>query len=70
MIAVGKPAAETALGVRDASSCTGNQSCFFLGTPSRAMVGTHAGTFYGRVGGASGGGGAGCFVFLFDDAAG
>ncbi len=71
MIAVGKPAAERALGVQDASACAGNQSCFFLGTPSRAMVATNAGTFYGGVGGASGTGrGAGCFVFLDEDAAG
>src|SRR5260370_39459549 len=54
MIAVGKPPAERALGVQDASACTGNQSCFFLGTPSRAMVATNAGTFYGGGGGAAG----------------
>jgi hypothetical protein len=70
MIAVGKPAAEQALGVGDGATCNGNQSCFFLGQPSRAMVGTHAGTFYGRVGNPSGGGGAGCFVFLYEDAGG
>src|SRR2546427_10924543 len=70
MVAVGKPAAEKALGVQDASACSGNQQCFFLGSPSRAMVGTNAGTFYGQVGGASGGGGAACFVFLYRDAAG
>ena len=69
MIAVGKPAAEHDLNAVDAPSCSGNQTCFRVGTPSRAMVGTNAGTFYGQVGGASGGGGAACFVFLYEDAA-
>src|SRR5260370_10283607 len=57
MMAVGKPAAERALGVQDGCACAGNQSWFLLGTPSRAMVATNAGTFYGGVGGASGTGG-------------
>ena len=52
MIAVGQPAAE-----RD-------QPGFQVGNPSRAMVGTKAGTFYGP------GPGAGCFVFLYQDASG
>ncbi len=70
MIAVGKPAAERDLHAVDAKTCSGSQTCFRLGTPSRAMVGTNAGTFYAQVGGASGGGGSGCWVFLYHDAAG
>ena len=71
MIEVGRPAAEQDLGMKDVSNCSGNDVCFRVGNPSRAMVGTEAGTFYGTAGGASGtGGGAGCFVFLYHDASG
>ena len=70
MIAAGKPAAERDLQAVDAKTCSGSQACFQVGNPSRAMVGTSAGTFYGQLGGASGGGGAGCFVFLYQDVAG
>ena len=70
MIAAGKSAAEFDLHAVDAKSCSGSQTCFVVGSPSRAMVGSNAGTFYAQVGGASGGGGAACFVFLYDDAAG
>ncbi len=70
MIASGKPAAELDLHAVDAKSCSGSQTCFVVGSPSRAMVGTNAGTFYAQLGGASGGGGAACFVFLYYDAAG
>jgi hypothetical protein len=71
MIAVGRPAAEQDLGMKDASNCSGNDTCFRVGNPSRAMVGTDAGTFYGQAGGASGtGGGASCWVFLYRDTSG
>ena len=70
MIEVGKPAAERELHAVDASQCSGNQACFRIGSPTRAMVGTNAGTFYGQLGGASGGGGTSCFVFLYQDASG
>jgi hypothetical protein len=71
MIRVGRPAAEKDLGLKDWSACSGNEQCFRVGSPSRAMVGTNAGTFYGESGMASGsGGGAGCFVFLYEDATG
>jgi len=59
MIAVGKPAAERDLHAVDAKTCSGSQTCFQVGNPSRAMVGTGAGPLYGQLGGASGGGGAG-----------
>jgi hypothetical protein len=71
MIAVGRPAAEQELGLKDISACSGNDTCFRVGNPSRAMVGTDAGTFYGQAGSASGtGGGASCWVFLYHDASG
>jgi hypothetical protein len=52
MIAAGRPAAQ-----RDILG-------FQIGNPSRAMVGTNAGTFYGTASG------TGCWVFLYQDAAG
>jgi hypothetical protein len=52
MIAVGQPAAQH------------DQPGFQVGNPSRAMVGTNAGTFYGT------NSGTGCFVFLYQDATG
>ena len=72
MIAVGRPAAEKDLGLVDFSACSGQQDCFKLGNPSRAMIGTNAGTFYGQEGrfASGGGGGSGCFVFLYLDSAG
>jgi hypothetical protein len=71
MIAVGRPAAERDLGLKDGSSCSGTDNCFWVGNPSRAAVGSEAGIFYGTTGSASGtGGGAGCTVFLYHDATG
>ena len=70
MIAVGKPAAERELGLVDWSVCSGSQQCFKVGEPSRAMVGTNAGTFYGNEGCKVPCGGSGCWVFLYQDAAG
>jgi hypothetical protein len=71
MIAVGRPGAEQSLKLGDWSSCSDQQWCFQVGTPSRAMVGTNAGTFYGRVATLNElGGGAACWVFLYEDAAG
>ncbi len=70
MIAVGRPAAEADLGFIDSSVCSGTENCFEVGNPSRAMVGVHAGTFYGSEHNASGPGGSGCWVFLFEDSAG
>lgn len=70
MIAVGRPAMEADLGLKDPASCSGADHCFVVGNPSRAMVGTSAGTFYGSEHSASGPGGSGCWVFLFNDSAG
>src|SRR5947199_1363899 len=72
MIEVGKPAAQRELHAVDASQCSGSQACFRVGSPTRAMVGTNAGTFYGTLGCAAGAscGGSGCYLFLYQDAAG
>jgi len=55
MIAVGRPAIEAAFGLQDWSTCSGKAACFRVGDPSRAMVGTNAGTFYGQEGQGPGG---------------
>jgi hypothetical protein len=71
MIAVGKPAIEADYGWPDWSACVNGQQCYEVGSPSRAMVGTNAGTFYGIYGQYPGGGlGSPCWVFLFEDAGG
>lgn len=70
MIAAGKAGIERELGLSD--TCSSGQFCFQVASPSRAEVGTNAGTFYGTKRCASGcaGGDAGCYVFLAHDAAG
>lgn len=71
MIAVGRPAIEADYGWRDWSVCVNGEQCFEVGSPSRAMVGTNAGTFYGIDGQYPGGGlGSGCWVFLYEDSGG
>ncbi len=70
MVAVGRPAAESDLGLKDWSTCARQENCFQVGNPSRAMVGTNAGTFYGQQGCPAGCGGAGCWVFLYEDVTG
>jgi len=74
MLAAGRPAFEADWGYKDYSACSASDlKCFKVGDPTRAMVGTSAGTFYGQVGpgpGSSGGGGSGCFVFLYQDSSG
>jgi len=72
MIAVGRPGIEHEYGFKDWSVCTNGESpCFQVGNPSRAMVGTNAGTFYGSHGQFPGGGfGAECWVFLYQDSTG
>jgi hypothetical protein len=71
MIAVGKPAIEADYGWPDWSACVNGQMCYEVGSPSRAMVGTNAGTFYGIYGQYPGGGlGSPCWVFLFADSGG
>ena len=74
MIAVGRPGFEADWGYKDYASCTSEDlNCFQVGNPSRAMVGTDAGSFYGNYGagpGYIGGGGAGCWVFVYRDSGG
>lgn len=68
MIAAGRPALETAFKLKDWSVCTVGEYCFQVGDPSRAMIGTNAGTFYGRFGAyPQGGFGAACWAFLYLD---
>jgi hypothetical protein len=70
MITVGKPGIEHELGLADSGSCSGPSTCFQVGSPSRAMVGTDAGTFYGMSVSSSGVPVAGCYLFLHRDSAG
>jgi hypothetical protein len=71
MIAVGRPAIERDYGWKDWSVCTNGHQCFKVGNPSRAMVGTNAGTFYGSHGQFPAGGlGSECWVFLDKDSKG
>jgi hypothetical protein len=70
MIAVGRPAFESDWGFKDASACNTGDECFQVGQPSQAMVGTNAGTFSGQSYRSGGGGGAGCFIFLYEDSSG
>lgn len=70
MIAIGRPGIEAELGFKDASSCAGSDVCFAVGKPSRAMVGTNAGTFYGNEVNSNGSPGADCWAFLYEDSGG
>lgn len=67
MLAAGVNAAEADLGVTDGGACRNGQTCFWVGDPPRAMVGVHAGTFYGSIHAYPEGGGAGCWVYLYED---
>lgn len=70
MILVGRPAIEADLGLKEEASCANNDLCFDVGNPSRAMVGTNAGTFFGGVHDTAGGRSDSCWVFLYEDSAG
>jgi hypothetical protein len=68
MKAVGAPAIEKSLGMKDWSACSNGQSCFKAGTLTAAMVGSNAAVFDGGFGlFPGGGGGAACWVFLSKD---
>jgi hypothetical protein len=71
MIAVGRLAVEAAFTLKDWSVCTTGEFCFQVRNPSRAMVGTSAGTFAGSFGQyPEGGYGSSCWVFLYLDSSG
>jgi hypothetical protein len=70
MISAGKTAFEADWKLKDSSVCATGDECFQLGNPSRAMVGTNAGSFYGSSYRSGGGGGAGCWIFLYQDSSG
>jgi streptogramin lyase len=68
MIAAGRPAVERAYKLTDWSACANGETCFRVESPSRAMVGTNAGTFIGRYSEYPGGGlGSTCWVFMVED---
>jgi hypothetical protein len=71
MTAVGAPAIERALGMKDWSVCSNGENCFRAGTSASAMVGSNAAVFDGGFGVFPGGGlGAACWVFLSKDSSG
>jgi hypothetical protein len=70
MIAVGVPAFEAYWGLKDSSVCATGDDCFWVGTPSRATIGVNAALFYGQEHVFSQGGGAGCWIFLYEDSPG
>jgi hypothetical protein len=69
MISGGKKPAEAYLHLGDSDSCAPQQSCLFTDQANGA-IGIHAGWFHGNSGCPSGCGGAGCWVYLFEDASG
>jgi hypothetical protein len=73
MIAVGRLGIEKDFGWKDWSVCKNGLSCFKVGTPSLAMVGTNAGTLTGTDGVERGGVlslGSACWLFLYKDSRG
>jgi len=70
MIAVGRPAAEAELGLKDWSTCSGTQMCFQVANPPHAIVGTNAATFVGGSSCKTFCGGAACVVYLYKSATG
>ena len=70
MVRVGTAGIERELGIGDASSCGSAQPCFHVGNPTRAMVGTNAGTFYGLETCGYRCQNSGCYVFLSHDSTG
>jgi hypothetical protein len=69
MIRAGKKPAESYLHVGDSDSCASQQYCLFT-DPAWGVVGIHAGFFHGQAGCPSGCGGAGCWIYLFEDGSG
>ena len=74
MLLAGVSAAEADLGAVARETCKPGQLCFKVGDPPRAMVGVNAGTLYGTTGGTLPDGnvmgGAGCWIYLYEDGAG
>ena len=70
MVAVGRPAAEKELGLKDWSVCSGSQKCFQVANPAGAIIGTDAGSFNGGSSCKTFCGGSACTVYLYKDSAG
>ena len=69
MIAAGKKPAEAFLHLGDSDSCGQQQSCLFT-DHSQGSIGINAGRFTAEQGCPGGCGGAGCVVYLYEDAGG
>ena len=69
MIAAGKKPAEAYLHLGDSNGCAPQQSCLFT-DQADGQIGVNAGFFHGAEGCPSGCGGAGCWVYLYQDASG
>jgi hypothetical protein len=67
MISAGKKPAEAYLHLGDSDSCAPQQSCLFT-DDAYGVVGINAGWFHGGEGCPAGCGGAGCWIYLFQDA--
>jgi hypothetical protein len=69
MVAAGKAAFERAYGLKDVSACGSGDDCFSVANPSGATIGSNAGYFRGESHHFNGAG-AGCVVYLRQDASG
>ena len=69
MIAAGKTPAEAYLHLGDGDSCGAQQDCLYTRNAD-GVIGVNAGFFHGSEGCPSGCGGAGCWIYLYQDTAG
>src|SRR2546427_252672 len=69
MVKAGKKPAEAYLHLGDSDSCAPQQECLYT-DGADGHIGIHAGWFHGNSGCPSGCGGAGCWIYLFEDASG
>ena len=67
MISAGKKPAEAYLHLGDEASCAPQQECLST-VDAYGAIGIHAGWFHGASGCPQGCGGAGCWIYLFEDA--
>ena len=69
MIRAGRKPATAYLHLGDSDSCAPQQECLFT-DEAYGAIGIHAGWFHGGSGCPQGCGGAGCWIYLFEDASG
>ena len=67
MISAGKKPAEAYLHIGDSDSCAPQQTCLYT-DKADGIIGLDAGFFHGGEGCPAGCGGAGCWVYLYQDA--